>query len=119
MEINRKYEYDPEFVPLLCKWLYLGPKPSSVIVDVGCGSGYFTKIIARCVKEKGKVVGIDPDRKLVQEAEKICERKHISNTRLLACMLCGIFVSFDYGSDLNRFEILHTRTRHQKRTFVS
>ena len=81
MEINRKYEYDPEFVPLLCKWLYLGPKPSSVVVDVGCGSGYFTKIIARCMREEGKVVGIDPDRKLVQEAEKICERKHISNTR--------------------------------------
>jgi ubiquinone/menaquinone biosynthesis C-methylase UbiE len=63
----------------MCKWLCPSPKPSSVVVDVGCGSGYFTKIIAGCMKENGKVVGIDPDRTLIQEAEKICKRKHISN----------------------------------------
>lgn len=79
METNRKYEYEPEFVPFICKWLELTPKASSVVVDVGCGSGYFTKIVARCMKEKGKVIGIDPDRKLVQGAQKICERMHISN----------------------------------------
>lgn len=81
MEINRKYEYGPEFIPFICKWLCPIPTPSSVIVDIGCGSGYFTKILARCMKGKGKVVGIDPDRKLVQEAEKICERKHIANVQ--------------------------------------
>jgi ubiquinone/menaquinone biosynthesis C-methylase UbiE len=79
MEMNRKYEYAAEFVPFLCKWLCPNLKPSSVIVDVGCGSGYFTKIIARCMKKKGKIVGIDPDRRLIQEAERICKRKHISN----------------------------------------
>lgn len=79
MELNRKYEYDPEFVPLICKWLCPSPKPFSVFVDVGCGSGYFTKIVAGCMKRNGKVVGIDPDRTLIQEAEKIRRRKHISN----------------------------------------
>ncbi len=79
MEINRKYEYDPESIPFMCKWLCPSPKPFSVVVDVGCGSGYFTKILAGCMKENGKVVGIDPDRRLIQEAEKICKRKHISN----------------------------------------
>jgi protein-L-isoaspartate O-methyltransferase len=79
MKINRKYEYDPEFVPLICKWLGLSPRHPSVVIDVGCGSGYFTKIIAQCISEKGKVIGIDPDRKLVKEAEKICKRKHISS----------------------------------------
>lgn len=79
MEISRKYEYEPEFIPFICKWLYPSPKPSRIVVDVGCGSGYFTKIIAGCVKENGKVVGIDPDRKLIQEAERICKRKRISN----------------------------------------
>ncbi|MCW4052328.1 MAG: class I SAM-dependent methyltransferase [Candidatus Bathyarchaeota archaeon] len=81
MEINRKYEYGPEFVPLLCQWLCPSPRPSSVVVDVGCGSGYFTKIMGRCMKGQGEVIGIDPDRRLVQEAEKICERKSISNIR--------------------------------------
>ena len=70
MEINRKYEYDPEFVPFISKWLGLSPRPPSVVVDVGCGSGYFTKIIAQCMKEKGKVIGIDPDRKLIQDAKR-------------------------------------------------
>jgi len=79
MEINRKYEYDPEFIPFIFKWLCPSPKPSSVVVDVGCGSGYFTKIIASCMKGNGTVIGIDPDRRLTQEAEKICKRKHISN----------------------------------------
>jgi len=68
METSRKYEYDPEFIPLIGKWLCLAPKPASVVVDVGCGSGYFTKIIASCMKGNGKVIGIDPDRRLVQEA---------------------------------------------------
>jgi len=78
METSRKYEYEPEFIPFICKWL-CPTKSYSVIVDIGCGSGYFTRIIAGCLKKKGKVVGIDADRRLVQEAEKICQRKRVSN----------------------------------------
>ena len=81
MELNRKYEYEPEFFPLISKWLGLRPRPPSVVVDVGCGSGYFTKIIARCTKGKSKIVGIDPDRKLLREAVKIGKREHISNVQ--------------------------------------
>jgi ubiquinone/menaquinone biosynthesis C-methylase UbiE len=81
METSRKYEYDPEFIPLICKWLCLTPKSVSVVVDVGCGSGYFTNIIASCMKGNGKVIGIDPDRTLVEEARKICKRIHITNVQ--------------------------------------
>lgn len=31
------------------------------------------------MKGKGKIVGIDPDRRLIQEAENTCKRKHISS----------------------------------------
>ena len=61
MELGRKYEYEPEFVPFICKWLGLSHGLSRIVVDVGCGSGYFTKIVARCIGGRGKVVGIDPD----------------------------------------------------------
>jgi ubiquinone/menaquinone biosynthesis C-methylase UbiE len=81
MELNRKYEYEPEFFPLLSKWLGLSPGAPSVVVDVGCGSGYFTKIIARCTKGKGKIVGIDPDRKLILEAKKISKKQRITNLK--------------------------------------
>ncbi len=79
METSRKYEYASEFVPFICKWLCPKPELSSIVVDVGCGSGYFTKIIARCMKEKGKIIGIDPDRKLIREARKISRREQLSN----------------------------------------
>jgi len=81
METSRKYEYDAEFIPLMWKWLCPSPKPTSIVVDVGCGSGYFTKIMANCLKSRGKVIGIDPDRTLVREARKICKRKHILNVQ--------------------------------------
>ncbi len=79
MEIGRKYEYAPDFVPFLFKWLYPKTKHPSVVVDVGCGGGYFTKIIAGCMRGKGQVVGIDPDRALIRGAKRICERRQISN----------------------------------------
>lgn len=81
METSRKYEYAPEFVPLICKWLCLAAEPAGLVVDVGCGSGYFTKIIASCMNGNGKVIGIDPDRTLVEEARKICKKRRISNVK--------------------------------------
>ena len=79
MEISRRYEYATEFVPCLWKWLCPSPSSSLIVVDVGCGSGYFTKILARCVTEKSKVIGIDPDIRLVKEAERICRKERLSN----------------------------------------
>jgi SAM-dependent methyltransferase len=81
MEIGRKYEYAPEFIPHLWRWLCPSPSSSPVVVDVGCGSGYFTKIIAQCMNKKGKVIGIDPDTRLVKEAEKICRKQRMSNVQ--------------------------------------
>ena len=77
MEIGRKYEYDPSFLPFLYKWLNL--KPSVTAVDVGCGSGYFTRILARDLKGEGKIVGVDPDKTLILEAEEIAQREGFSN----------------------------------------
>jgi len=81
MEISRKYEYAPEFVPCLWKWLCPSPSSSRVVVDVGCGSGYFTKIIARCMTKKGKVIGVDPDIRLIREAERICMEERLTNVQ--------------------------------------
>ena len=77
MEISRKYEYDPTFLPFLYKWLNL--KPGMTVIDVGCGSGYFTRILARGLKGDGKVVGIDPGKTLILEAEKIAKKEELSN----------------------------------------
>jgi ubiquinone/menaquinone biosynthesis C-methylase UbiE len=77
METNRKYEYDDEFLPVLHEWL--GVKPGMTIVDVGCGSGYFTRILARALQGKGRVVGIDADQSLISGATRIARDKKLSN----------------------------------------
>jgi len=119
MEISRKYEYDPTFLPFLYKWLNL--KPGMTVVDVGCGSGYFTRILACGLKRDGKVVGIDPSKTLILEAEKIAKKEGLSNiefktgnihkipTRddyadLVVChiVLCNIPRQFDAILDMKR-----------------
>lgn len=77
METGRRYEYDPEFLPVLYKWLNL--KPDMQVADVGCGSGYFTRIIVHGLKGEGKVVGVDLDKALILEAEKIAKKEGLSN----------------------------------------
>lgn len=77
METYRKYEYDDEFLPVLHKWL--GVKPGMNIVDVGCGSGYFTRILAGALQGKGRVLGIDADQSLISEATRIARNKKLSN----------------------------------------
>lgn len=119
MEIGRKYEYDLSFLPLLYEWLKL--KPGMTVVDVGCGSGYFTRILARGLKGEGKVVGIDPDKMLVFEANGIAERKGFTDIEfkfgsiykiplpdnyadLVAChiVLCNIPRQFDAILEMKR-----------------
>jgi SAM-dependent methyltransferase len=90
-------------------------------VDVGCGSGYFTRIIARGLRGEGKVVGIDLDKTLVLEAEKITEKEELLNTEfkvgniykiplpdnfadLVAChiVLCNVPRQFDAIQEMKR-----------------
>jgi ubiquinone/menaquinone biosynthesis C-methylase UbiE len=77
MEIGRRYEYDSAFFPTLYGWL--GLRPGMLVVDVGCGSGYFTRILARGLQRKGKVIGIDPDETLILNAERIAYEERLSN----------------------------------------
>ena len=97
MEVNRRYEYEADFIPLLCKWLFPNPKTSSVVVDVGCGSGYFTRIIAGCLKRRGQVIGIDPDRNLVKAAENITRAKRVQNARFKVGSAWKIPLESDYA----------------------
>lgn len=95
MEISRKYEYDQDFLPLLYKWLNI--KPSMLVVDVGCGSGYFTRILAQGLKGKGKVVGIDPDETLISEAEKIAKKKGLLNIQFMVGSIYEIPLPDNYA----------------------
>lgn len=95
MEVGRRFEYDSSFLPSLHGWLNL--RPGMVVVDVGCGSGYFTRILADGLKGEGQVVGIDSDEKLISEAERIAEREGFSNIEFKVASVYGISMPDNYA----------------------
>ena len=46
------------------------PQPGDVILDLGCGTGELSALLAKLVGPKGKVVGVDPDRERFLLAQK-------------------------------------------------
>jgi len=63
-------------------WQALWPDPDHVVkalkimpgmrvLDLGCGDGYFTAAIARCVRP-GRVIGLDLDPVMLKEAQAAC-----------------------------------------------
>ncbi len=58
LELLWRYAYRPEFVPLLMD--YLGVQPQSQVLDIGCGTGFLSRLIARSVGG-AQVTGLDTD----------------------------------------------------------
>lgn len=54
-----------------------GARPGDRVLDVGCGTGYFTRLMAKAVAPDGTVHGIDPSRQAIAQARRI--------TRLANC----------------------------------
>lgn len=57
-----RFTYRPEFVPLLLQ--HLGARSGMRILDVGCGTGFLSRLIARNVEDV-RVIGIDSDDELL------------------------------------------------------
>ena len=71
MEIALRYTYRPEFVPLFLD--YLGARPGMGILDVGCGSGFVTRLIARTCDET-RMIGLDSETDTLSLAEQMADR---------------------------------------------
>ncbi|MFZ3171617.1 MAG: methyltransferase domain-containing protein [Carboxydocellales bacterium] len=48
----------------------LGIIPGSVVVDIGCGTGYFSFSLAKAVGAAGQVIGVDISAEMLDEARK-------------------------------------------------
>lgn len=59
------------YLPILYKFLEL--KDGKNVLDVGCGSGFFTRIIASGMN--GRVFGVDIDRDLLREAKTTTDKR--------------------------------------------
>ncbi|WP_214317849.1 class I SAM-dependent methyltransferase [Nonomuraea sediminis] len=45
-----------------------GARPGDSILDVGCGTGYLTRILAPFIGPRGKVIGVDPSPAMIDHA---------------------------------------------------
>lgn len=52
--------------------------PEMSVLDVGCGSGNLTLILAKQVP-KGNVIGIDSSKSMIQQAEKTLMEQDVQN----------------------------------------
>jgi ubiquinone/menaquinone biosynthesis C-methylase UbiE len=50
-----------------------------VVVDLGCGSGYYTLALAQCVGPQGKVYAVDLDEKCIRALEKKMDKEGYHN----------------------------------------
>ena len=55
----------------------LNIKNGSSILDLGCGTGYLTKVISEKVGAEGKVVAVDPDGERLKIAKESCSASNV------------------------------------------
>ncbi len=68
MDVSRRFEYDYDHLRLLKRWLRLDGGAPRTIVEVGCGSGFFTeKLVA--MAPGSEIIGVEPDEVLREYVE--------------------------------------------------
>ena len=76
LELTWRYAYRPEFVPLLLD--YLGAENGMSILDVGCGSGFLSRLLAKSLSEV-RVIGLEADEEMLSLAEQLLEIDGVEN----------------------------------------
>lgn len=54
-------------------------KGGETIADVGCGSGYYTRRLAKAVGENGKVYAVDVQPEMIEIMKSLAERENLEN----------------------------------------
>jgi ubiquinone/menaquinone biosynthesis C-methylase UbiE len=61
-----------------------GAHPGDAVLDVGCGTGYLTRIIAEAVTPRGTVLGIDASADVLAYARRVTRSPHCTFTEGIA-----------------------------------
>jgi len=60
-------------------------KEGDVVADLGAGSGYYAFRMASKVGEKGKILAVDIEDKMLAEIRKRCEKEKVKNVEPVKC----------------------------------
>jgi ubiquinone/menaquinone biosynthesis C-methylase UbiE len=61
MDVTRYFEYDEDALFQMKKWLRLDDTVPKTIVEVGCGSGYFTGKLVEIASVVKEIIAVEPD----------------------------------------------------------
>ena len=79
LELTWRYAYRPEFVPLLME--YVGAQPGMHILEVGCGTGFLSRLLTQTLADV-RVVGLEPGEKSLNLGRQLLERQKLTNVEL-------------------------------------
>ena len=57
----------------------MGLKPGDTVVDMGCGTGYFARRMAKAVGASGRVYGVDIQPEMLDMMKGLCAKEGVSN----------------------------------------
>lgn len=72
-----------------------GTRPADRVLDVGCGTGYFTRVMAEAVTSAGTALGVDPSREVIARARRLTRRANCSFSEGIAETLDAPNGSYD------------------------
>ncbi len=76
LELTWRYAYRPEFVPLLME--YLGAQAGMRILEVGCGTGFLARLLARTLEDV-QVTGVEVDGQMLDLACQMLAREGLAD----------------------------------------
>jgi SAM-dependent methyltransferase len=68
----------PDYLPFLVR--HLGVHPGMTVVDVGCGTGVYTRILASRLHDEGRAIGVDVHPAVVEHAHAMTQAEGWGNT---------------------------------------
>lgn len=76
LEATRQFLIPEELKPIVIS--HCGIKPHMRVLDVGCGTGYLSRMIASYVEDV-EVIGIDNDEEFIKYAQQIAKDSHLDH----------------------------------------
>jgi ubiquinone/menaquinone biosynthesis C-methylase UbiE len=72
-----------------------GARPGDRVLDIGCGTGYLTRVMARAVAPDGDVIGIDSSPEVIDHARRLTHQPNCTYTEGTATALDATDKSVD------------------------